>query len=1397
MVEILDLVFTALRTVIPSSSSLLLDWLKICKNTEFFTQRAHVFNETETDRHWHQTVHALCTLITISFLDLDQDFSVEGAASSSYIVNPDSLIRVHNLLAVPFRDQTAASPALLSWGFVLRKISIRLEDIQNSMFNPLFKEFGIDVDSHDQDKAEQLGTSAGSLISRGFELGGFELIGEVLQRLPERLEYGNICATLALEALPYLTMDEALAGTINKIISPYDELRQYFFSDPFAQKALLLSKAKVPIAIETFLKLAQCLGSEAFEFIYCMGTYMQEFPRQFREYDFSPEKPSIVELSGDLSLFADRETDGQGGLVLPPGTRGEIIPGGKSTVVMWNLEYNGWSFLGRVLEHAVASGAMDDGIVLDILRLITNTVVELDESNAADLLASCSAGLGQGDIVELITKILDDALYSKNIEFCIMGVKFLTALTKAQNQRVWPYMGRSKLVERDGRGGLMGNILGAIEIVGNKYDFTLAVIDLVDKLVKDALSHSLDHHVSQRVKSEVLSKFVRHLVDVYESFTYWRYAKPRQQVSIASSIISIFTNIVYSTFRAEDGERMTEESKVTHVLSRSSSIIVEKFLSQSETCMRTLQPLLTGIASAAKSRVPLDSGSTGYLLNDELAYTEASLQFCSLLVRVRSLVQLPLSVLEKKLFSQSPELSLIFMRYVPLHTAVVDVLESIISAYCPEEQPSLLAHLGTDYSQMMITGLASAIRNELEMDVTVATICTYFSAIVDSKQEGLCILLLSGKDTRNTSNKVGSVDSLLNVMEQRVVRNSLPPKLADQMLDSIALAHSTWNMNMYKRQTSDDLALVEALLGIVEGTFNHGAVKGSSASQDDYIDCSHVFSMTSKAIKVLSIALYKAPANSETSKKILDLLKSQENLIAYSKEFLSVHGFRPSLHGNLHRNFDSKWPKGKLLKFVKSNLLPTTKDYGVNYLYDIGLLDIVLMHDSLWDGYRKEVVEANVNLSYVDSQVCLVKAWCSFLTCMTVYAAKNSDKAVLQQLKSTALIALEGLSEEKLFEDIFLQRIDLAFFIMFHLSKNKMEVCKPADFEKVFNLLADTSVGFLNAAGTSSSELGGERKLYRPLLKIVNLCLDGFTNYGSSDFQLIQTIHGLLDVVVIKGMKAVTLAIQHRPSAGGIEDMVQITMILRKCLDINGVSSLYGNLALLMSDTECDRSVMSLFSYSLELQFNGKGGDATFGEYALLYLLEWLRIDVMADRFVSNGLFGVLLESPISKLIQEGGIKPTVDSRLHAVWSKGILTICLELLRQLGSRIIPEMITFVNFFYGQIDYTLRSWIDMVTGNPASVITLSTVGETSQILILFDVITKLCEQDQLAQLNSYLPNNSDLIEAYDYLLSHKKFLASKVAVVTPEEQKLAQNDEIIDKISEELVELREFLAERED
>lgn len=1324
----LDLLYNSQATVIPTNSDLFIQWLECCTTTDFFSKE--------------KTLATLAMLITVGFLDLEQDFSIEYANEKAYFMQPSKLVSIHKTisnLSIP-----EMSPILLAYGIVMHRVAMRLEEVPDN-----------DYDIYSACVGSELNQTAATLVQQSIHLKAIENIGSIFEVLPQTVTYSSTCSALLQAVLPYVSMNESVANAVKSCIGSLQEIAKVFFSDPFANKALMLSRAKVPVGIRPFLKLAQALGADAFEYLYNMTTFMQELPRTFREYEFSTEKPSILQLTAELDLYERRE-DGAGGITLEAGATGEIISTGSSTVVLWNLKFNGWTFIGRILEQSQILSIEESDLAQEILSLINETLSQLDdESRAIELLDSLSEGLRPGtDIVELVTKILDESMYSRNIKMCVLGVKFLSALATVIPNKVWPYIGRTKLLERNGRGGQVATILGAVELVQCQYDFTISVIKLVNVLIRDAITMSMDNSVSQRIKSEALTKFVRHLIDVYESFAYWRYSDPRQRIEIASLVLGCLSDVLYSNYRVDN--------ELTSVLKDCSKVITDQFLATSESCLRTLQPLLGAIESVSKSTLPLDIDT---LRNDEQLHADLALKFCSLVLRVRSLLKLPISLLEKRLFIHSPDLAKIFTRYNVLHSSVIDLLESMISGYCHTEfdQPSLLAHLGTEYSQMLITGLGNAVQNSLESDTTIGNICNYFSAILVSQQEGLGILLLSGKDTRNTSNKVESVDSLLKVLEDKISNNTtkLDPSLGDQILDCIALAHSNWNLSSGAADSydnggnsgTDKAQFFNALFETIERAVDNKDI------DEESIELANIYSMAAKAIKILSIEVYKNPKR--------DLKRISSKMMEYSKEFLSISGFRSSLHQHLNKNFGSRFEIA-LNKFIKSSLV-VKKSYGVSYLYDMWLMDVLLGHEDTWvSGYRTEVVEANVNLSLVDSQIAMVYAWCSFIT--SLVSSHNPDKKSLRRIAMMSIEINKEATIIPLFQGIFKRRLDLAFYILYHCRGiNDLTV---EDLNVIFKVLVDT----MNQSSDSV-------KSSRQLLKIISLALDEFSTRPEVvvDFQLQQLVHQILEAVVIKGMKSISETSplptdsNNNEKEGNIEDIVQLIMVLRKSLKIPGIHSIFPNLVLQMTDTGTDRAVMNLYSNCTEYGNDEEG--AVYGELALLYMLEWLQVDNMADQFVINGLFGILMESPLSKLIQNGGIVYNEHPRLYTIWTN-ILTLILVLVEKLGSRIIPEIIVFFNFFQLQISSALKAWFD------PPVIVMTVINETSQICLLFDIVTKLSEAHQYNQLSliksQNLPENGELVDAIDYLLTHQKYLTART------------DDDDIEKIVNELQELKELL-----
>ena len=81
---------------------------------------------------------------------------------------------------------------------------------------------------------------------------------------------------------------------------------------------------------------------------------------------------------------------------------------------------------------------------------------------------------------------------------------------------------------------------------------------------------------------------------------------------------------------------------------------------------------------------------------------------------------------------------------------------------------------------------------------------------------------------------------------------------------------------------------------------------------------------------------------------------------------LNITGQRPSLHGNLQRNFQKKW-KTDISVFLKTPI--ATRQLGPTVEYDTGAMSRCLGDNLAWQSYAMEIEEANVNFAYLDTKI--------------------------------------------------------------------------------------------------------------------------------------------------------------------------------------------------------------------------------------------------------------------------------------------------------------------------------------------------------------------------------------------------------------------------------------------
>lgn len=96
---------------------------------------------------------------------------------------------------------------------------------------------------------------------------------------------------------------------------------------------------------------------------------------------------------------------------------------------------------------------------------------------------------------------------------------------------------------------------------------------------------------------------------------------------------------------------------------------------------------------------------------------------------------------------------------------------------------------------MFISNLTGSLQNGLESERTLTKIAFCFTSIIESQQEGLSILLLTGRDTRKASQIEQEVTSLLQVTEKKISTDkNLPQELLLPFLRSVASAYSNWKL---------------------------------------------------------------------------------------------------------------------------------------------------------------------------------------------------------------------------------------------------------------------------------------------------------------------------------------------------------------------------------------------------------------------------------------------------------------------------------------------------------------------------------------------------------------------------------------------------------------------------
>ena len=213
-----------------------------------------------------------------------------------------------------------------------------------------------------------------------------------------------------------------------------------------------------------------------------------------------------------------------------------------------------------------------------------------------------------------------------------------------------------------------------------------------------------------------------------------------------------------------------------------------------------------------------------------------------------------------------------------------------------------------------------------------------------------------------------------------------------------------------------------------------------------------------------------------------------------------------------------------------------------------------------------------------------------------------------------------------------------------------------------------------------------------------------------------------------------------------------------------------------------------------------------------MFIQELMEIEIIAEKMVSEGLFVVIVESPISSPIRAGSTSVASGAQYHSIWTNGILPIIISSLHKLGPSVIAEVCVALQLFGKQIESCIESW---AKDSSTIRISTSTVAETSQILLIYQLLVSMNVGEYLNESGAVegvdvevidmkvLPGLSseskrdEFVDCLNNLLKHPKFLTSRVAPSSIDEHRIIKKggkdyDNFVNELIQEIRDLKDFL-----
>lgn len=1247
--------------------------------------------------------------------------------------------------------------------------------------------------------------------------------------------YPTIMSSFLTFQLNFIPITVEVSNVIKRILldTPREFVEKFLTSEIFDRK-LSVILAKLPLVDDALIPLINICSSNI-EFanfhLHRLNTYASNLNLSKIEYDIVdeesmdeennklntpnnvPNTTEMIRLSKDIMIQPPLETDKNILMPIPKDTRAKILQTGSTaedSILVFLYDYNGWSTIGYAFQklcevYTQKSDQMNDkyyDMIVSIIELLSSVVspgVPINQSSV--ILTDTSRNIDDESIILLVFKVFEAAIRNRDYNMACVCCDFANTLVPNYPQYVWKYLARSDLLDRYGKTGLASTILGILELSNGAYKFTISLSKLANLLVEESLL--LGTNMSSKTKEDILNKLITYFLNIYESYHFWKFENIYERFELGSQLTKLFMNVLFNIYSIDS--QTPPEKKVTHVLAKSGKLLLNGFLgvqSSESNCASSLIKILTSYTD--KQVYALGNLVFGPIYN-ELVMTSFDLSI--LLVSLRNSVHMRMSSLEQLIFTNSSQLIDIYCLSRSLKRPIINLLNTIVSISWIDENPLVLSYLGETHAKIFVHVIEADLENPLDDFKLSNDIYEFLGALLESKQHGLSILFLTGDiatssnidrkeqtDKNNRPNK-----SILTVLQNNALKlNLLPDYVSCALLDAIAFAFNSW---VHKKNIKNDGAFIDTLMKIFK-QFKPSDATVDDMTNDKILEVSNKFRLASRIAEIFALYVY---SSDNTSSSSIHQLLGSDDLFSIIKPYFEIQNEYIDFLENINQRFDKKFTNLSLSRFRLEPLIKPQSHHNcdmfnldlISTLF-IGKTDAVELTEKI--SLIQDIKNVSLRLQYVNHQIAAAKAWGALLT--------SYIKGSTVQLKDTYIdiicyflqTNIDGKMASGLLADVFQERIELCFYILYSFRKNKKMIPE----KKLIKILSELIIIFksnsINYLKNVASSIN--RELYRPILRSVLII-----------FELVQNNEQFVDVAsdsileffewsfskgvylilsnILADMTNATTNLESTIICDmdeKIQDIFLLLSLFNKIKQLNPPGSFNEILASSLNDVGTIKVILNLYSSFPSIRLNG---EPLLGNLILTLVSELCSVKEISSKFITNGLFAVLLESSLSVILQEGNIKPETQPRLHNIWSNGLLSIMLLLVSEFGSNILPETCLFASYFHKQIQSTIFSWSDSNL-----VVSTALIRETTQLILLQRMLEKLNYQGYL--LNSNIPNIEDkkfnnvnddpngqiahlmigldsmeekkaLNMTLNKLLTHPKYLNSRIVASTQEEQ----------------------------